>query len=260
MALLPAKASSRLLPSSTWRCTAPGRPVSAKALAARHALPPRHLEPVLQALVREGILKGIRGPRGGYELAREARRITADDILRAAGTVDDAGDRQPRRLRRCSTRWCCRRSPRPNSDFGVALEPHQSRRPGAQRRAAAARHSAASPPRGLEPGPIARVHDLDSFGAIPLEGKVEQFAGLVRRDDPLAMRRWQPAEAKGHAGHDPDRAAAALIRGDADSRPPLPARSRLACQRRAKAGSRAARARGQRPRQHRPARNRRAGR
>jgi DNA-binding IscR family transcriptional regulator len=44
---------------------------------------------VLQALVRHGILKGIRGPRGGYELAREQHRITADEILRAAGTVDD---------------------------------------------------------------------------------------------------------------------------------------------------------------------------
>ena len=70
-----------------------GGPVSAKALAARHALPARHLEPVLQALVRVGILKGIRGPRGGYELARERRRITADDILRAAGTIEDASDR-----------------------------------------------------------------------------------------------------------------------------------------------------------------------
>ena len=67
-----------------------GRPVSAKALAARHALPARHLEPVLQALVRMGILRGIRGPRGGYELARERRRITADDILRAAGTIEEA--------------------------------------------------------------------------------------------------------------------------------------------------------------------------
>jgi Rrf2 family protein len=66
-----------------------GRPVSAKALAARHNLPSRHLEPVLQALVRVGILKGIRGPRGGYELARERRRITADDILRAAGTIEE---------------------------------------------------------------------------------------------------------------------------------------------------------------------------
>jgi Rrf2 family transcriptional regulator, iron-sulfur cluster assembly transcription factor len=65
------------------------RPVSAKALAERHGLPPRHLEPVLQALVRQGILKGIRGPGGGYELACERHRITAESILRAAGTDDD---------------------------------------------------------------------------------------------------------------------------------------------------------------------------
>jgi Rrf2 family protein len=66
-----------------------GRPVSAKALAARNTLPPRHLEPVLQALVREGILKGTRGPRGGYELGRERQRITAEDILRAAHSLDE---------------------------------------------------------------------------------------------------------------------------------------------------------------------------
>src|SRR5271168_1992428 len=69
-----------------------GQPVSAKMLAARHGLPPRHLEPVLQALVRYGILKGIRGPRGGYELARDRRRVTANDILRAAGTVDETDE------------------------------------------------------------------------------------------------------------------------------------------------------------------------
>lgn len=68
------------------------RPISAKALAARHKLPPRHFEPVLQALVRDGILRGVRGPHGGYELAREHRRITADDILRAAGSTEDDGD------------------------------------------------------------------------------------------------------------------------------------------------------------------------
>jgi Rrf2 family protein len=69
-----------------------GRPVSAKALAARHKLPPRHLEPVLQALVRDGILKGVRGPHGGYELARDRKRITAEDILRAAGSAEEAGE------------------------------------------------------------------------------------------------------------------------------------------------------------------------
>lgn len=68
---------------------AAGRPVSAKALAARNILPPRHLEPVLQALVRAGILKGIRGPRGGYQLGRERRRITAEDILRAAHSLEE---------------------------------------------------------------------------------------------------------------------------------------------------------------------------
>lgn len=58
-------------------------PVAAKALAGRLGLPPRHLETLLQALVRANILKGVRGPRGGYELARERRRITAAAVLRA---------------------------------------------------------------------------------------------------------------------------------------------------------------------------------
>jgi Rrf2 family transcriptional regulator, iron-sulfur cluster assembly transcription factor len=64
------------------------QPVAAKTLTARHGLPPRYLETVLQALVRGGILKGIRGPRGGYLLARERNDVTAEEILQAAGTVD----------------------------------------------------------------------------------------------------------------------------------------------------------------------------
>jgi Rrf2 family protein len=64
------------------------RPIAAKSLASRHGLPPRHLETVLQALVREGILRGIRGPRGGYQLARRRQQVSAVDILRASGTVD----------------------------------------------------------------------------------------------------------------------------------------------------------------------------
>ncbi len=69
-------------------------PVAAKALAARHNLPPRHLETLLQALVKAGILKGVRGPRGGYELAKERRRITAGEIVRAA-MADGAEDADP---------------------------------------------------------------------------------------------------------------------------------------------------------------------
>jgi Rrf2 family protein len=65
-------------------------PVAAKALAARHKLPPRHLETLLQGLVHAKILKGVRGPRGGYELARERRRITAGEIVRTALSLSTA--------------------------------------------------------------------------------------------------------------------------------------------------------------------------
>ena len=45
---------------------------------------------MLQSLVHAGILKGVRGPRGGYELARENCSVTAQDILRVAN-VHEAG-------------------------------------------------------------------------------------------------------------------------------------------------------------------------
>ena len=65
-------------------------PVVAKDLAARHKLPSRHLETLLQGLVRAKILKGVRGPRGGYELARERRRITVGEIVRTAMSLSTA--------------------------------------------------------------------------------------------------------------------------------------------------------------------------
>ena len=65
-------------------------PVAAKALAARHRLPPRHLETLLQGLVHAKILKGVRGPRGGYELARERRRISLGEIVRTAVSLSTA--------------------------------------------------------------------------------------------------------------------------------------------------------------------------
>src|ERR1700689_1699254 len=95
MPLLPRKGVLAVAAVIDVAIQAQGQPVSAKTLAARHGLPPRHLDPVLQALVRYGILKGIRGPRGGYELARDRRRVTANDILRAAGTVDESDAPHP---------------------------------------------------------------------------------------------------------------------------------------------------------------------
>jgi len=92
MPLLPRKAVLAVAAVIDVAMQQHGQPISAKTLAARHGLPPRHLEPVLQALVRCGILRGIRGPQGGYELARDRRRVTANDILRAAETVEESDD------------------------------------------------------------------------------------------------------------------------------------------------------------------------
>lgn len=92
MLLLPRKGVLAIAAVLDIAMNSRGRPVAAKSLADRHRLPPRHLEPVLQALVRQGILRGVRGPRGGYELARNEGDIAADEILRAAGTVEDHDD------------------------------------------------------------------------------------------------------------------------------------------------------------------------
>ena len=92
MLLLPRKGILAIAAVLDIAMNSRGKPVAAKSLASRHRLPPRHLEPVLQALVRQGILRGVRGPRGGYELARDERDIGADEILRAAGTVEDHND------------------------------------------------------------------------------------------------------------------------------------------------------------------------
>jgi Rrf2 family iron-sulfur cluster assembly transcriptional regulator len=92
MSLLPRKGLLAIAAVIDVALNARCQPVAAKALASRHRLPPRHLEPVLQALVRQGVLKGVRGPRGGYELARDPRGITAHDILRAIGTIEEKGN------------------------------------------------------------------------------------------------------------------------------------------------------------------------
>lgn len=64
------------------------RPVQSSEIAERQGIPRRYLEQVLQNLVRAGILRGVRGPRGGYRLARERRRIFLGEIARLIGEMD----------------------------------------------------------------------------------------------------------------------------------------------------------------------------
>jgi len=67
-------------------------PVQSGDIAERQGIPRRYLEQVLQHLVRSGILSGRRGPRGGYRLARERRRITLGDIVRRVNEIEAAPD------------------------------------------------------------------------------------------------------------------------------------------------------------------------
>ena len=65
-------------------------PVQAKEITGRQGVPQRYLEQVMQQLVRSGILKGVRGPKGGYRLARERRRISVGDVVRVAESIEDS--------------------------------------------------------------------------------------------------------------------------------------------------------------------------
>ena len=65
-------------------------PVQSSEITRRQGIPRRYLEQVLQHFVRSGILSGTRGPRGGYRLARERRRITLGEIVRTAMSLSTA--------------------------------------------------------------------------------------------------------------------------------------------------------------------------
>ena len=67
-------------------------PVQSGDITGRQGIPRRYLEQVLQQLVRAGILEGVRGPRGGYRLARERRRITVGEIVRVVRTLESGDD------------------------------------------------------------------------------------------------------------------------------------------------------------------------
>jgi len=67
-------------------------PVRSGDISRRQGIPRRYLEQVLQHLVHKGILTGQRGPRGGYRLARERRRITVGEIVRAVRELEGGPD------------------------------------------------------------------------------------------------------------------------------------------------------------------------
>jgi Rrf2 family protein len=71
---------------------AASEPVQSREITRRQEIPRRYLEQALQQLVRSHILIGVRGPRGGYRLARERRRISVGDIVRVVRDLETSDD------------------------------------------------------------------------------------------------------------------------------------------------------------------------
>ena len=67
-------------------------PLRQKELTTRHRLSPRFFEPMLQTLAKAGVLRGIRGPFGGYTLARAPEAITCAEVVRAVLETAEAGE------------------------------------------------------------------------------------------------------------------------------------------------------------------------
>lgn len=67
-----------------------GEVTGAADIAERLGAARRGIEPLLQSLVRAGLLESLRGPRGGYRMARAPREVRLSDILAAVMEDDEA--------------------------------------------------------------------------------------------------------------------------------------------------------------------------
>ena len=67
-------------------------PVQNVAVAKRQGIPKRYLEQTLQILVKNNILVASRGPRGGYRLAKERRKIKILDIIESVTVKKEVND------------------------------------------------------------------------------------------------------------------------------------------------------------------------
>ncbi len=86
-----------------------GRPVQAKDISKRQEIPLRYLEQIFRQLKQANIVKSVRGPAGGYMLAKDSKKITVWDIIKAVREhidvvycVDDV--KKCNRAKQCVTR------------------------------------------------------------------------------------------------------------------------------------------------------------
>ena len=65
-------------------------PVQNISIAQRQGIPKRYLEQTLQTLVKNDILVALRGPNGGYRLAKERRKIMISDVILSVSKLNNS--------------------------------------------------------------------------------------------------------------------------------------------------------------------------
>jgi Rrf2 family protein len=61
----------------------PGTPLASHEIAQAHGIPERFLLKVLKPLVSAGLLSSVKGPRGGYRMAKTPGQITLLEVVEA---------------------------------------------------------------------------------------------------------------------------------------------------------------------------------
>ncbi|MBN1814918.1 MAG: Rrf2 family transcriptional regulator [Anaerolineae bacterium] len=62
---------------------ADGEPVLRQEIAERQDISADYVAQLFRPLHKAGLVEGVKGPGGGYRLARDAAEITANDVIRA---------------------------------------------------------------------------------------------------------------------------------------------------------------------------------
>ncbi len=84
-------------------------PIGASEIAQTQSIPIKYAQQILHRLRRGGVIKSVRGPHGGFLLAREPVRVSLKDILYAAegDTFEVVCDADPIQHQNCSNKDAC---------------------------------------------------------------------------------------------------------------------------------------------------------
>ena len=75
------------------------QPITLQAISERQRISPTYLEKIFFHLKNKGVVTSVKGPGGGYVLARDASAITVSDVLTAM-------DSRSFKMTRCSKEMC----------------------------------------------------------------------------------------------------------------------------------------------------------